>query len=109
MTIATRVSSRIDAVTSTIGKDGWELPKSRKRTQTFVGTRITVCGKIVQRVSGRTIICLLPTGVPHRVHTSIALTDEGFLQVGHRVEGGKPVWHGVPDFDELKPTEDIET
>lgn len=91
---ATTVSG-VSANTFTIG-----VAPLSKRKPSFLGTRVLVCGKVVRKLKGQTLICLLPPGVPHKVHSTLAIDDEGYLVLGHKTEDGKVTWQGVTTLDE---------
>lgn len=59
--------------------------KRPSRQSVPLGTRVTVCGKTV---SGKlNLICLIPPGVPHETHVSIALDKDNHLAIILKKEG----------------------
>ena len=88
---------------------GGFMPRSAKRKPSVLGTRVLVCGKQVSK--GGNLICLLPAGIVHRIHTALALDSEGSLVLAHRIEGGgreSVVYQYVPATEGLQLEQEID-
>lgn len=51
------------------------MPQKKRKANTrkpgWIGTRVSVCGKAIG-----SYVCLLPIGIPHDLHISLAIDDE---------------------------------